>query len=152
MIYVYDNGEEYSDHSIEFIESDYPEPEHVVASINAYQRTRWGHGDPEPGEGCVATAPSLDWRDGCANETLEDWLSPSRFFDGYPGTESEVVIEIMRGTWKGLSRMNMQQYHDTPKPLIDWLCERWPRMNSHGHDDGPRIDAIRAYRERERSR
>lgn len=68
-IYIYDNGEDYSDHSIAFIRSHWPE-DVTTAAVNAahspYSRQTWT---------LVGVARDFDWRDESGLSTIVEWVA-----------------------------------------------------------------------------
>lgn len=74
MIYIWDNGRDYSDHTIEFVESDLPR-EDVEAIMASYVTSEYVRlGEPVRREARVeGVAERIDWRDG-ENETLVQWV------------------------------------------------------------------------------
>jgi len=140
MVYIYDNGEDYSDHSISFIECDYEPTEHVVNLINAAHQ---GRGD---GGGCVATAPSLEWRDESANTPLHVWCGPMKFFSWKRSERDDVgcddptprFVMVHRNKWF----LNEAMLRTTPRPLLDYLLERWPSTNHRDHSQPALVEAI----------
>jgi len=68
MIIIWDNGGEYSDHRIHFVDTGPFPLEAVEALMAVYARQ-------QPRSRILATAEKLDWRDSAALQSVADWLS-----------------------------------------------------------------------------
>lgn len=67
MIIIWDNGGEYSDHRIHFVDTD-PFPLEVVEALMAVLTRQ------QPRSRILATAEKLDWRDPRDVQSVDDWL------------------------------------------------------------------------------
>ena len=76
MIYIWDNGQDYSNHEINFIETSYDQKT-VERVLNG-----WGHGYASEHSRILAVAEALDWRDKEKGVMpLEDFIYPIHLFE-----------------------------------------------------------------------
>ncbi len=98
-IYVFDNGMDYSDHSIAFIRSDWPE-DVTIAAMSA--QSRWEHWS------LVLVADVIEWRDESAAESIKEYvgtaIGTSEMMDAIGPDRAREVVAYLRGKpklWPG---------------------------------------------------
>jgi hypothetical protein len=121
VIYILDNAESYSDHTIYFVESDHDSADEVCALLLAHEKRNGRSSDAY----IVAVAERFEWRDGGAR-ALHECIAPGDFFVAvYEGDASvKVAIDGWNGT-KYEEALNRELLDSTPRRLLLSLVARW---------------------------